>query len=400
MMVLVVLCLLPGCGGGSGSSQKLVAITINEGSVSVALGAAGQQFTATGIYNDSTTADLTSSVSWSSSNTSVATISNTFGSNGKTTPLSGGVTTILAASGAVSGSSSLSVVPIGGSSQGTSLSLSGTVTTIAASTVFNLPVGITTDGRFLYVADSNNNIIRKIDISTGLVSILAGIIGQPPATVDTAPGFAARFNLPGAITTDGVSLYVAERQSNSIRKVVISSGAVSTLAHVNSPAGITTDGANLYVTDSVSHVIRRIAISSGVITTLAGSAGVAGSLDETGINARFRQPVGITTDGSNLYVNDFGNNLVRKIIIASGLVSTIVDNSALLVNPSTGITTDGTNLYIADYGNTVRKIVISSGFVSTLVGTGAGLSHPEGLTSDGRTLFISDSLNNLIRRLN
>lgn len=397
VFLLGVLCLLSGCGrGGPGPAQQLVAITINETNVSTTLGGEGPQFTATGSYSDGTTASLTSSVTWSSSNTSVATISNTAGSNGKATVMSGGTTTVTAASGGVSVSSSLTVVPLGGTSQGTPLSLVGTVTAIAGPAGFNLPVGITTDGRNLYVADSNNNVIRKIEISTGTISIMAGLLGQSPATVDSAPGFPARFNNPKGITTDGTSLYVAEPLSGSIRRVNISSGAVTTLAHVNSPAGITTDGVNLYVTDSVNHVICKIVISSAVISAVAGT-GLPGSLDGLGAAASFRQPVGITTDGTNLYVNDFGNSIVRKIVIASGLVSTLVDSSALLVNPSAGITTDGTNLYVADYGNTIRKIVISSGLVTTLAG--AGFNHPEGITSDGRSLFISDSLNNMIKKL-
>ena len=243
VFLLGVLSLLVGCGGGSGSasSPQLVGITINQANASTVLGGGGLQFTATGTYSDSSTVDLTSSVVWSSSDATVATISNAAGSNGKATALAGGTTLITARSGGVSGSSTLSVVPIGGTSQGTPLALTGAVTTIAgSSTFFNQPLGITSDGRNLYVADSANHVIRKIVISTGVITTLAGS-GQP-ATVDDT-GIKAQFYYPGAITTDGTHLFVAEAQSGKIRKIVISTGVVTTRATsvaVSSPAGITT----------------------------------------------------------------------------------------------------------------------------------------------------------------
>ena len=77
------------------------------------------------------------------------------------------------------------------------------------------------------------------------------------------------------------------------------------------PRGITTDGTNLYVADD-NQRIRKIVISTGVVTTLAGSS--SGSTDHnTGTSARFNAPQGITTDGTNLYVSDNGNHRIRKI---------------------------------------------------------------------------------------
>ena len=67
---------------------------------------------------------------------------------------------------------------------------------------------------------------------------------------------------------------------------------------------ITIDGTNLYVTDSWNETIRKVVISTGIVTTLAGSAGLSGSTDGTGSAARFNYPYGITTDGANLYVVD------------------------------------------------------------------------------------------------
>ena len=78
------------------------------------------------------------------------------------------------------------------------------------------------------------------------------------------------------------------------------------------PRGITTDGTNLYVADSYNHLIRKIVISTGAVTTVAGT-GSSGSANGTGTSASFYNPIGITTDGTNLYVEDYVNHLIRKI---------------------------------------------------------------------------------------
>ena len=389
-----MLAAVAGCSSGSDQSPQLVTISVQAARAKLPLGG-DYPFTALGVYSDGSSVNISTSVAWKSSDTSVATISNSAGKSGLATSVSAGITTISATLGSVSGTYSISVVPVGGTSQGTALVLTGAISTIAGSAaLLNLPVGITTDGRNLYVADSNNNKIRKIEILTGAVTTLAGS-GQL-GTVDGA-GSEAWFYHPRGITTDGTCLYVAEMESNKIRKIDISSGAVSTLASVNSPAGITTDGSNLFVTNFLSHTISRIVISSGVVATLAGSPGIPGSLDGAGAAATFNQPVGITTDGLNLYLNDFGSGLIRRVVIASGDVSTLAGG---FTNPATGITTAGTNLYVADYGNTVRKITLSGGVVTQLAGASALFNHPEGLASDGKSIFISDSGSNTIRMMN
>ena len=77
------------------------------------------------------------------------------------------------------------------------------------------------------------------------------------------------------------------------------------------PSGITTDGTNLYVADSNNHTIRKILIATGVVSTLAGTAETSGSDDGEGTLAKFNTPEGITTDGTNLYVADTFNHTIR-----------------------------------------------------------------------------------------
>jgi sugar lactone lactonase YvrE len=306
-----------------------------------------------------------------------------------------------------------------------------------ASASFSGPYGITTDGINLYVTDLDNSTIRKIVIATGVVTTVAGTAGNSGAQDGT--GSAASFNGPSGITTDGANLYVADFGSNIIRKIVISTGAVTTVAGsaYNSgaqdgtgaaasfyfPTGITTDGSNLYVADTGNRAIRKIVISTGAVTTLAGSAGIPGADDGAGTSARFCWPDDITTDGENLYVVDSGNEIIRKIVISTGAVTTLagtagisgaVDATGAAASFSfpSGITTDGTNLYVTETSNnTIRKIVISTGDVTTLAGTvgipgsvdgigdAASFSLPYGITTDGASLYVADYYNFTIRKL-
>ncbi|MEK6792140.1 MAG: hypothetical protein AABY45_10640 [Deltaproteobacteria bacterium] len=234
----------------------------------------------------------------------------------------------------------LSAAQMGGAIQVGPLNLTTVVTTLAGTAGslgsadgtgsvarFYNPYGITTDGTNLYVADSDNHTVRKIVISTGVVTTLAGTAGSLGSADGT--GSVARFNYPYGITTDGTNLYVADTFNHTVRKIVISTGVVTTpvgtagslgssdgtgsVARFSYPYGITTDGTNLYVADFSNHTVRKIVISTGVVTTPAGTALSFGATDGTGPVARFYNPIGITTDGTNLYVADYSNHTVRKI---------------------------------------------------------------------------------------
>ncbi len=363
---------------------------------------------------------------------------------------------------------------LGGSIQGEEINLSGKVTTFAgppagtttsgstdnataSNARFYGPIGMSSDGTYIYVADYSNNKIRKVNVSSGAVTTFAG----PPAgtttsgSTDNATPSNARFFRPVAMTTDGTNLYVTDAGNNKIRKIVISSGAVTTFAgppagtttsgstdnatasnaRFRSPYGITTDGTNVYIADTYNNKIRKIVISSGEVTTLAGPpAGTRTSGDtdnDTPSNARFNAPAGLATDGTYLYVADWSNNKIRKIVISSGEVTTLAgppagtttsgdtDNdtpsNARFSRPF-GMTTDGINLFVSDVGNNkIRKVVISSGKVTTLAGPPAGTSesgdtdndtasnarfyYPYGLSSDGSYIYVGDFNNNKIRRI-
>ena len=90
-----------------------------------------------------------------------------------------------------------------------------------------------------------------------------------------------------------------------------STNGTGTAASFKEPAGITTDGTNLYVAES-NHMIRKIVISTGVVTTVAGST-TSGSANGTGTAASFDRPAYLTTDGTTLFVSDYNNHMIRQI---------------------------------------------------------------------------------------
>lgn len=279
---------------------------------------------------------------------------------------------------------------------------------------------------------SRQGLALNIAASGAVVTTLAG--AGTAGAVDGI-GASAKFDFPTGLTTDGQNLYVADTLNNKIRKVVIATGVVSTLAGSGTPSsvdgtglaasfygpvGITTDGSDLFVTDQTSRKIRRISIASGAVTTLAGS-GANASTDGSGLAASFRSPAGITTDGTYLYVADIVANKIRKIAIATAAVSTLAGSgtsgaadgigiAATFANPN-GITTDGSNLYVVDSGNNkIRTVVIASASVTTLAGSGspgaadgpggnASFNVPASICSEGVNLYVGDSGNQKIRKI-
>ena len=314
---------------------------------------------------------------------------------------------------------------------------SGTTNDVGAAARFNSPMCITSDGTNLYVGDDSNRTIRKIVIATAAVTTFAGTAGSSGST--DGIGSAARFSTTHGITNDGTNLYVADSSNNSIRKIVIATAAVTTFAgaaaesgttdgigsaaRFNGLGGMTSDGTNLYVVVSGSHTIRKIVIATGEVTTFAGTAGSSGSTDGIGTSAKFNCPRGITTDGANLYVADSTNYTIRKIVIATAEVTTLAGSAGLAgdtdgtgatarFNNPYDITTDGTNLYVLEYVRcTIRKIVIATGEVTTFAGTSgssgstngigaaARFSYPKSITSDGTNLYVGDDSNKTIRKI-
>ena len=301
---------------------------------------------------------------------------------------------------------------------------------------FAYPIGIAVDGSGnVYVADYSNQRIRKIVVATGVVSTLAGSGTQGYAN---GTGTAAQFSDPTSVAVDatGTNVYVADYQNHRIRKIVAATGVVTTLAgngtagyvdgpgttaQFNQPYGVAADGSgNVYVAGFVDHSIRKIVVATGVVSTLAGN-GTQGSANGTGTVARFTYPCGVAVDGSgNLFVADGNNFRIRQIVVATGVVTTLAGNTsgyaegtgtAALFGYPCGVTADGSgNVYVADRDNhRIRKIVVATGVVSTLAGNGtlgyadgtftaAQFNNPTGVAVDaGGAVYVIDRDNNRVR---
>jgi sugar lactone lactonase YvrE len=232
----------------------------------------------------------------------------------------------------------------------------------------------------MYVADLVNNRIRKVT-PTGVVTTLAG---SGSADFADGTGTSASFNYPsGVVLDDAGNVYVADSNNNRVRKVTSSTGEVTTLAGSGSaafadgtgtsasfsrPLDVSVDGdGNVYVGDYNNFLVRKVT-PTGEVTTLAGS-GSATFADGAGSGASFVGPHGVALDNAgNLYVSDYRDHRIRKVT-PTGVVTTLAGSgSAAFADGSgtgasfywpRGVALDGAgNVYVADHNNhRIRKIV-------------------------------------------
>lgn len=304
----------------------------------------------------------------------------------------------------------------------------------------------------LYVADIDNQLIRKVT-TAGVVTTFAGKAGVGAGWAD-GDAATARFGSPSDLAVDPAgNIYVAESNNRVIRKIT-PAGIVSTLAGkvggncttngrnttcfsadgMGSAAtfayifGITADAAgNVYVGDN--NTIRKIT-AGGAVSTLAGTFAASGTVDGVGAAARFFRPVGLAADAAgNIYLTD--SNIVRKVTPA-GTVSTLAGAIAANDDPATAGYVDGAaaaarfsspqgialdsagNLYVADLQNAALRKISPTGAVSTVAGrpaiggkadgSGAAASFsldPEttGSVYSGGNLYIVDAMNFAIRKV-
>lgn len=221
------------------------------------------------------------------------------------------------------------------------------------------------------------------------------------------------------ITVDDVAnpttIYLANFATNSIKSVPIAGGASTSMTNaspvLSGPEGLALVGANLYVVDALNHAVRQVSTASPyTTTTYAGTVGTSGNSD---LNGTFNLPRNVVADAAgNLYVTDSVNNTVRKIATGTKAVTTVASG----FNNPWGITIDNDlpqNLYVTDIGTHSVKKVTLAGAVSTFAGNVAGnpgdptnadgtaafFRNPLGITTDGNYLYVVDSGNNAIRRI-
>lgn len=252
----------------------------------------------------------------------------------------------------------------------------------------------------LYIADAGNNVIRRINTVTGVITTYAGN-GKSVDSGDSGPPTEAGIVAPEGIALDSLGdLYIAEPFSNRIREVVAAAAMIMTVAGtgkagysgdggaaanatLNEPMGVAIDSqGDLYIADALNNVVRRV--KAGVISTVVGSGSGAGSGKGSysgdgglAINATLHGPVAVSADGTgNLYVMDRYNQVIRKVTANNGIITTIAGNAivcnsfggdggasiaASLCFPS-GISVDAAgNLYVADTGSSrVREVTVSA----------------------------------------
>lgn len=311
----------------------------------------------------------------------------------------------------------------------------GSGTTTTPYTGAGSPLGIAIEPSGSLLVSYSNNLIAQVT-TAGVYSLYAGI----PSAVGSSNGplLQATFDVPDDVALDGSGdVYVADTANNVIRK--ITAGVVSTFAgsgaagstdatgmaaSFNGPTGITVDGnGNVYVTDSNNGTIRKIT-PAGVVSTLAGQAGVLGASNGTGTAASFTYPFDIAADShGNLCVADIGNNTIR-FITPAGVVSTLAGTAfvtgssngtgpAASFNEPAGVAVDTAgNCYVADFGNDTIRKVTPVGVVTTLAGqvgvtgsadgTGAAATFngPGGLKVDSSgNIYLGDTGNRSIRKI-
>ena len=314
---------------------------------------------------------------------------------------------------------------------------------VAAQLNFPQDVEIDAAGN-LYIADLGNHSIRKVDVN-GIITSIAGK-GTIPFGGDNGAATVANLNYPDAAVRDGAgNLYIADTANNRIRKVD-ASGTISTVAgngivgnggdngtattaQLNAPKGVVVDTAgNLFIADTQNHRIRKVD-TNGIITTFAGngSAGFSGDGGQA-TAAQLNFPQKVTIANNTLYIVDRNNQRVRAIDIATGVISTFAGNglrglsgdnglatAARLDFPQDVIADNAGHIFIADTLNhRVRQVNIATGVITTVVGTGlsgfsgdgalavnATLSGPNGLGIDtvNNHLYIADTNNQRIRRV-
>ena len=313
----------------------------------------------------------------------------------------------------------------------------------ASNVTINLANGITFDSADnLYIADSYNNRIRKVDTN----GVIITVAGNGSASFSGDGGAAANAGLKQTydIALDvGGNLYIADSYNLRVRKVD-TNGIISTVAGTGSPGfsgdggaatnamirpfyGLAVDGVgNLFIADSNNSRIRKVD-TNGIISTVAGNGGYAYSGDGgAATNAAINTPWDVTLDSvGNLFIADFFNWRIRKVD-ANGIISTVAGNGSSIYSGDGGAATNASisasraltvdpfgKIIIADSNHQRVRKVNTNGIITTIAGNGiqgfsgdggsgnnANISFPRGVAMDGAgNVYFTDGGNNRIRKL-
>lgn len=214
-----------------------------------------------------------------------------------------------------------------------------------------------------------------------------GQTGSADGNVDTAT-----FLTLWKITTNGKSLYVSDN-SDGIRKIDLNTKQVTTIVNVNSQfSGITNNGIDIFAFDLVTNSIFKINIETNDVSVLAGR-GVLSSIDGYGVNASFSIGMSMTYADGNLYLLEGDTTKLRKINTKTGLVSTI---PGVTFSIPDGVTTDGKSLFITDVGDDKIYEINLSTNLQTIFYSATDLNA--GITTDGKNLYFGE--NYIMKKVN
>ena len=280
-------------------------------------------------------------------------------------------------------------------------------------------INVDHDGN-IYIAEFSNHAVRKIDITTGIITTYAGTQRTACAVSPCGDGGLATnalLNGPRGIGVDSYgNIYIADFSNHVIRKIDINTGIITTVAgtmrtscstapcgngglatsaNLNSPTSVDFDSeGHMYIADYGNHNIRRVDKNTGIITTYAGTMKLSCSAAPCGdgnpaTSAIFNGPSGIAFDSNdNLYISEYGNHSVRKVDRITGIMTTVAGNqrascsvypcgdggpatsiNARLTSPFSLTIGPDDNLYIADASNSaIRKVDLTTNIITTVAG--------------------------------
>lgn len=271
-----------------------------------------------------------------------------------------------------------------------------------SSAAFNHPQGMALDGNFLYVADTNNQLIRRINLETKKVETAAGTGAQ---INNINVGGAARkipLNSPWDLQIVGRQLFVAMAGNHQIWMMDLTENTIAPFAGSGferradgsfakatfaQPSGLAYDGKNLYVADAESNIISAVDLTKKSVRTLVGGDLYDfGDADGAGDTVRLQHPLGVALWGKNILLADTYNHKIKILNPGAGTVRTFAgdgkfgndDGKKSRFYEPGGLSVAGNQLYIADTNNhAIRVLNLETKQVSTLKINGLQPSEPQ-----------------------